>query len=237
MSHLTEEKLLTAIAIDDEPKALDVIKLHAAKVPFIDLKACFTDAFQAILYLQNNPVDLIFLDIKMPDITGIELVHCLQKVPMIIFTTAYTEYAVQGFELDALDYLLKPFPLPRFLKACNKALTQKQANGGDKRDFVFLKTGYEEEKVFFNDILYIEAEGNYLTFVLQDRKILTRQSMIDILQILPDNQFIRIHRSFIIAIHQVTKIARQSLSIQGYEIPFGVSFEENIQKIREKLKG
>src|SRR5687768_2026187 len=118
--------MLTAIAIDDEPQALEVVQLHAAKVPFLDLKASFTNAFEAISYLQANKVDLIFLDIKMPDISGIEFITCLSQVPMVVFTTAYSQYAVKGFELNAIDYLLKPFSLVRFTKACNKALEHKQ---------------------------------------------------------------------------------------------------------------
>jgi len=228
---------MTAIAIDDEPKALEVIEIHASKIPFLDLKATFTDAFEAIPYLQNNKIDLIFLDIKMPDISGIEFVHCLQKVPMVIFTTAYSEYAVQGFELDALDYLLKPFSLARFMKACNKALSIKQLKEGEERDFVFIKTGYEEEKVFFDDILYIEAEGNYLTFMLKNGKLLSRQTMSDILQVLPEKLFVRIHRSYIIAYNKVEKIARQAVFIQGIEIPIGASYEDNLDLIKDKLKG
>ncbi len=117
---------LTALAIDDEPRALDVIQMHAAKVPFLHLEGTFTNAFEAIPYLQQHKIDLLFLDIKMPDISGIEFLHCLQKVPMVIFSTAYSEYAVKGFELNAVDYLLKPYSLVRFTQACNKALEVKQ---------------------------------------------------------------------------------------------------------------
>lgn len=227
---------MIAIAIDDEPKALEVIQFHASKIPFLELKATFTDAFEAIPYLQNNKVDLIFLDIKMPDISGIDFVHCLQKVPMIIFTTAYSEYAVQGFELDAVDYLLKPFSLARFTKACNKALSIKESKEVDERNFVFIKTGYEEEKVLFEDLLYIEAEGNYLTFYLKNKKLLSRQTMTDVLQILPKKYFVRIHRSYIIAYQKVSKIARQSIFIQETEIPVGASYEESLTLIKDKLK-
>ena len=118
--------LLTALAIDDEPRALDVVQMHAAKVPFLRLEATFTNAFEAIPYLQQHTIDLLFLDIKMPDISGIEFLNCLQKVPMVIFSTAYSEYAVKGFELNAVDYLLKPYSLVRFTQACNKALEMKQ---------------------------------------------------------------------------------------------------------------
>jgi DNA-binding LytR/AlgR family response regulator len=227
--------ILTAIAIDDEPKALDVVQLHAAKVPFLDLKARFTDAFEAIPYLQKNQIDLLFIDIKMPDISGIDFVKCLQKVPMVVFTTAYSEYAVQGFELDALDYLLKPFSLARFTKTCNKALSVKQLQEGNKTDFIFVKTGYEEEKILLDDILYIEAEGNYLIIVTPLRKLLNRQTMTEMLQMLPQNQFVRVHRSYIIALPKVEKITRQSVWITGVEIPIGASYEDQLEFIRKQL--
>jgi DNA-binding LytR/AlgR family response regulator len=228
---------LTAIAIDDEPKALDVVRLHAEKVPFLELNACFTDAFEAIPYLQKHPVDLLFIDIKMPDISGIDFVKCLQKVPMVVFTTAYSEYAVQGFELDALDYLLKPFSLARFTKTCNKALAIKQMQGNQVQDFIFVKTGYEEEKIQLAEILYIEAEGNYLSIVTPLRKLMCRLTMTEMLQLLPPAQFVRLHRSYIIAIAKIEKMTRQGVWIAGKEIPLGASFEDQMEVIREKLKG
>lgn len=228
--------MLTAIAIDDEPRALEVVEMHASRVPFLDLKASFTDAFEAIPYLQQNKVDLLFLDIKMPDISGIELIHILQKVPMVVFTTAYSEYAVKGFELDAIDYLLKPFSLARFTKACNKALEISQLSKESTPDFVFLKTGYEEEKVFFDDILYIEAEGNYMSFILKNKKLLSRQNISETLGFLPSSQFVRMHRSYIVAINKIQKITRQAVWIAGKEISVGASYEDKLVEIREKLK-
>lgn len=227
---------LTAIAIDDEPRALEVVEIHAARVPFLDLKATFTDAFEAIPYLQQNKIDLLFLDIKMPDISGIEFINILQKVPMVVFTTAYSEYAVKGFELDAIDYLLKPFSLARFTKACNKALEISQLTKESAPDYVFLKTGYEEEKVLFDDILYIEAEGNYMSFILKNKKLLSRQSISETLNLLPSSQFVRIHRSYIVAINKIQKITRQAVWIAGKEISVGASYEEKLLEIREKLK-
>ncbi|WP_080239554.1 LytR/AlgR family response regulator transcription factor [Spirosoma rigui] len=226
---------LTAIAIDDEPKALDIIRLHAAKVPFLDLKAVFTDAFDAITYLQTNRIDLLFLDIKMPDISGLDVVKCLPRVPMVIFTTAYSEFAVQGFELDAVDYLLKPFSLPRFLKACTKALDMHAHRAGNTPDYLFVKTGYEEEKVLLDDILYIEAEGNYLSLVLTNRKLLSRQTMTDLLQHLPPEQFVRVHRSFCVAVGKITKIARQEITVANQTIPIGASYDEAVAAIRARL--
>src|SRR5215213_1265485 len=149
---------MKAIAIDDEPIALDIIKAHAAKVPFLDLKAVFTDAFKALEYLQKENIDLIFLDIKMPDISGIEFFNSLSKKPLLIFTTAYTEHAVTSFEMDALDYLLKPFSLSRFIKACNKAFELYNfRTASQTADHLFIKTGYEQVKVLYDDILYLEA--------------------------------------------------------------------------------
>lgn len=227
---------INAIAIDDEPRALEVIEIHAQKVPFLELKATFTDAFEAISYLQQNKIDLIFLDIKMPDISGIEFVHILQKTPMIIFTTAYSEYAVKGFELDAIDYLMKPFSLARFTKACNKALEMKVSRGESSQNFIFLKTGYEEEKVLFDDIFYIEAEGNYMAYVLPSKKLLCRQNIGECITQLPTNQFIRIHRSYIVAVNKIQKITRQSVWVAGNEISVGASYEEKLGEIRAKLK-
>lgn len=225
---------LTAIAIDDEPQALDVIRLHAAKVPFLQLDATFTDAFEAITYLQKHRIDLVFLDIKMPDISGIDVVRCLPRSPMVVFTTAYSDYAVQGFELEAIDYLLKPFSLARFLKACTKALDIHTLRS-EEAPFVFVKTGYEEEKVWLDDILYLEADGNYLSFVLQNRRLLSRQTMADALQLLPINQFIRVHRSYAVAVRKVDKIARQEITIAGHTIPIGASYERTVADIRASL--
>lgn len=227
---------LKAIAIDDEPKALEVVKMHAAKVPFLDLTACFTNAFEAIPYIKKNKIDLIFLDIKMPDISGIEFVNCFTNPPMIIFTTAYSDYAVQGFELDAVDYLLKPFSLARFTKSCNKALENNSLRNGESEKFIFVKTGYEEEKVFLNDILYLEADGNYISFVLKNKKLLSRQSLNEIATILPENDFIRIHRSYIVAFNKIEKISRQEITIAGTALSVGVSYEEKMNEIRQKLK-
>ncbi|MCF8324169.1 MAG: LytTR family DNA-binding domain-containing protein [Leadbetterella sp.] len=220
---------IKAIAIDDEPHALEVVKMLSEKVPYLSLEATFTNCFDAIPYLQTNKIDLLFLDINMPDISGIEFVNILPKCPMVIFTTAYSEYAVKGFELDAIDYLLKPFSLARFTKACNKALDMNKV---DELDFIFLKTGYEEEKVLLDEIHYIEAEGNYMTYVLNNRKLLSRQSISDALGQLPFDKFVRIHRSYLISLSKIVKISRNSVWILGKEIPVGSSYEEKLLEIR-----
>jgi two-component system LytT family response regulator len=221
--------MLTAIVIDDEPLALEVVRSHAAKVPFLELKGEFTDAFKAIAFLQKEPVDLLFLDIKMPDISGIDLLTSLNKKPMVIFTTAYSEYAVESFELDAIDYLLKPFSLARFIKACNKAAEiHNLRNTTDKKDYLFLKTGYEQVKVNYADIYYLEATGNYVNFVLKDSTILSRMTITEVEAMLPADQFIRIHRSFIAAVNKIDKIERHQLLINGAILPVGSSYYQHI---------
>jgi len=225
--------LLSAIAIDDEPLALEVVRSHAAKVPFLNLKAEFTDAFKAMEYLQHEPVDLLFLDIKMPDISGIDLLSCLNKKPLVIFTTAYSEHAVESFELDAIDYLLKPFALTRFIKACNKANEiYNLRNSTDKKDYLFLKTGYDQMRVNFADIYYLEATGNYVNFVLKDKTVLSRMTITEVEAMLPAKQFIRVHRSFIAALNKIDKIERHQLTVNGSVLPVGSSYYQNINLVK-----
>ncbi|AHF16373.1 LytR/AlgR family response regulator transcription factor [Niabella soli] len=218
---------MNAIAIDDEPLALEVIKNLASKVSFIKLEAVFTNAFEAIGFLQQHKIDLIFLDIKMPDITGIELSKSLANPPMIIFTTAYTEHAVEGFEVNAVDYLLKPFSLARFIKACTRAqeLFALKNNKPGETDSLFLKDGYEQIRVLLDDILYIEAAGNYLNVVLKHKKLMTRITINEMTNLLPADQFVRIHRSYIVAKNKVTKFNRQAVFIDLLEFPIGNNYE------------
>lgn len=221
--------MLTAIAIDDEPLALEVVRSHAGKVPYIDLLDCFTNAFEAIIYLQKKPVDLLFLDIKMPDINGIELLNSLGKKPLVIFTTAYSEHAVESFELDAVDYLLKPFSFARFLKACNKANAIISLRGAaDKKDYLFLKTGYEQVRVNLNDIYYLEATGNYVSFVLKDKTHLSRMTITEVEHLLPADKFVRTHRSFIAAIDKIDKIERHQITVNGVILPVGSTYYQNL---------
>jgi two-component system, LytTR family, response regulator len=190
---------MKAIAIDDEHLALEVVRSHAEKVPFIELTGTFTDAFQALDFMKKNPVDLIFLDIRMPDINGMDFYNGLSRKPLVVFTTAYSEHAVHSFELDAVDYLLKPFSLARFTKACNKAYEVWQwKSQGKQQEYIFLKTGYEQVKVMFDDILYLASEGNYINVVMRTGKVLTRMTFTDMESLLPSANFIRVHRSFIV---------------------------------------
>lgn len=217
--------MMTAIAIDDEPLALEVVRSHASRVPFVELAATFTDAFQALDYLKKNPVDLLFLDIRMPDINGMDFYNGLSRKPLVVFTTAYSEHAVYSFELDAVDYLLKPFSLARFTKACNKAFEVWQwKSQGKQQDYVFLKTGYEQIKVLYSEILYLVAEGNYINVVLRTGKLLTRMTFSEMEQLLPPQNFVRVHRSYIVNKDHVDRIERHQLTIRQELIPVSEAY-------------
>jgi len=219
--------MIQAIAIDDEPFALEVIQKLAEKAPFIQLNQSFTNAFNAMEYLQANAVDLLFLDIKMPDISGIDFFNSLAIKPLVIFTTAYAEHALTGFDLDAVDYLLKPFALARFLKACNKAQEVLQIrHPKQETDSLLIKSGYELIKVAFADIYYLEATGNYVTFVTKNQSISSRMTLAECTELLPKEQFIRIHRSFIINRNALDKLERHQVTIQGYILPVAASYKK-----------
>lgn len=225
--------MLKAIAIDDEPIALDVIKSLASKISFIELKAYFTDAFKAIDFLQKEKIDLLFLDIKMPDISGIDFLKAIPNPPMVIFTTAYSEHAVQSFELDAIDYLLKPFSQSRFLKACNKAYEQfklKNNNGNlySAPESIFIKSGHDQIRILLDDILFVESSGNYIQFVLKDQKILSRLTMSEAEELLPVASFVRIHRSFLVSKKQITKIEKSSVWVKQVCIPVGAGYADKV---------
>lgn len=220
--------MINAIAIDDEPLALEVIRAHAARVPFLRLMACFTDAFKAMEYLAAQPVDLLFLDIKMPDITGIELMESLQPKPQVIFTTAYAEHAVKSYELNAADYLLKPFAYTRFLTAChkvNEVLQNRSHTRGQSAGSVFVRSGYETVKIVFDELLYLESAGNYITFALANgAKVESRLTISEALALLPPTDFVRVHRSFIVNRHKVERIERHRLHIGGHFVPVGGAY-------------
>ena len=221
---------LTAIAIDDEQVALSIIRTHAQQVPFLEIKEYFTDPFKALSWLEKEKVDLLFLDIKMPDVSGLELMATLPGAPMVIFTTAYSEHAVQSFELDAIDYLLKPFSVERFGKACNKARDLKELMKHRNPAHLMIKSGYEQYKVLLDEILYLESAGNYVSFVTKDKRILSRLSMQEALALIPATQFTRVHRSFIVANDKLSRLDRNNLYIGETMIPIGAAYAAAVNK-------
>jgi len=231
-------KILQAIAIDDEPFALEVVKNLLEEMPFIELTACFTKAIEAISYLGENDIQLIFLDIKMPGLSGIEFIKSLPKPPMIIFTTAYSEHAVQSFELDAIDYLLKPFSFARLLKACNKAYELHQLTGNKmglsskSLPSIFIKSGSEQIRMNLDDLRYAESIGNYIKLHLKGQPSITsRLTISEAEALLPVNSFIRVHRSFIVSREKITKVDKRSVWLDETEIPIGPSYISEIENL------
>jgi DNA-binding LytR/AlgR family response regulator len=227
--------MMTCVAIDDEPLALVVLQEYISKTPMLDLKRCFTDAFAALDFLKRNDVDLIFLDIRMPQITGIQLLKSLPKPPLVIFTTAYSNYAVDGFNLDAIDFLLKPFEYDRFLKAVNKATEylnyKEKPSWSESNDFIFVKSEYQIIKINLDEIKFIEGMDDYVKIFAADKMVLTNMPMKDILRKLPASRFVRVHRSFIVPLNRIDSVRNKRIKIDDKMIPVGDSYADNFFKI------
>lgn len=225
---------LTAIAIDDEAPALAVIEKHASKLPFLSLEATFTNPLDAIQWLQNNAVDLIFLDIEMPDMCGTDFMRMMSGLTatQFIFTTAYENYALEGFELQALDYLLKPILFTRFASACQRALRpQVPAAEEAKQDnsSLFVKDGHDWVRIDIDQILFLRSDGNLLFIHQFDQKVVTRMTMQHFLSLIPSSQFMRIHKSYVVAVSAIRKIERDQLILMnGQKIPLARSFRSAI---------
>jgi len=225
---------MNCIAIDDEPKALEVIERYCRKSDQVDLKATFREPVKAIEFLNREKIDLIFLDINMPDINGLQLIQTLAAKPMVIFTTAYSNYAVESYNLNAVDYLLKPITFERFLAAVNKALNllspqSKPVSKDDEPGTVFIKSGPQTYQVKVGDILYLEKDGNYITVHLKDKQILIRENMGDIFDLVPPTEFVRVHKSFVVAIRHIAMIEVHQLTINGEKIPIGSTYREQLK--------
>lgn len=226
--------MLKAIAIDDEPPALRVIAHFCNQVDFIDLQKTFSRTDEALGYLENNSVDLLFLDINMPSMSGIEFYKVIPQEAMVIFTTAYAQYAVEGFNLSAIDYLLKPFTLERFLQAVHKAKEYQQflqKKEVETPQYLFIKADYSIYKIAMSAILFIEGLDDYLKIHLENSKpIVARMTMKAIMEKLPSNDFIRVHRSFIVPFRRIENVRNKLIALRGEEIPIGASYEAEFFK-------
>ena len=227
--------MITAIAIDDEPLPLEIIEAYCADIDFIKLEKTFTQTDEAKRHLEKYPVDLIFLDINMPSLSGIDFYKGLKQDTMVIFTTAHAQYAVEGFELSAVDYLLKPYSFERFSIAVNKAndfhkFLQDKQSSGEKH--LFIRSEYSLVKVLISEILYIEGLADYLKIHLENGKmLLTRMTMKGILSKLSEREFIRVHRSFIIPFQKIESVRNKTIHLKdAREIPIGSSYEEGFLK-------
>lgn len=221
--------------------ALEVIERYCAKSELVELKAVFREPVKAIEYLGREKTDLIILDINMPEISGIQLIQTLSPRPLIIFTTAYSHYAVESYNLNAIDYLLKPIAFDRFLTAVNKVVEtvagKSSVTGNNEDPTIFIKSGPQTHQVKVRDILYLEKDGNYMTAYLKDRKILIRENMSDVFDLVPAADFIRVHKSYIVAIRHISMIEVHQLTINNEKIPVGSTYRESLRaRLGIKLK-
>jgi two-component system, LytTR family, response regulator len=237
---------LKCIAIDDEPLALEIITDYISRVPFLKLMKTFDNALDSIEFLKNNSVDLMFLDIEMESLTGIQLVHALRERPQIIFTTAYDTYAVEGFELDVADYLLKPISFERFVKSVDRVYNEIQMKGNGAKpartdhassseNCIFVKTESRLQKVDVNDILYIEGQGDYLRIITRTIKVMTLQNFKKMESILPVSNFVRVHKSYLVALDKIESISKNRIKIGDKLIPVSDSYRNTFfDRLAEK---
>jgi DNA-binding LytR/AlgR family response regulator len=229
---------INCIIVDDEPLARSVIKKYLIKLPSLRLIKECPNAVEAASVLHKNKIDLIFLDIKMPELSGLEFLRTLPNPPLVIITTAFSEYALEGYEYSVVDYLLKPIAFERFLKAINKAI-DKIVEGKDhspdedtlqKKKFIFLRSDKAEHKIDFSDILYIEGYGNFVKIHCTGKMLLVPETMIAIQNMLPVKNFVRVHRSFIVSLEKIEKLEGNSLKIKGKRIPVGKYYKKDFEE-------
>lgn len=224
---------LHCIALDDEPLALQVIAQYCSKISYLQLDKVFTNPDEAREYLKNNKVDVLFLDIQMPDINGMQFYKSLTTKPPVIFTTAFKDYAVDGFNVDAIDYLLKPFEFDRFLKAIYKVKEYIEFTASQELQLssIYVKVNYEMMKINLKDIDLIEALDDYIKIHIKPYPVLTLMTLKGILEKLPENLFTRVHRSYIIPLHKVEKFSKNKIYVAGKEIPIGSSYANVYDKL------
>jgi two-component system LytT family response regulator len=227
---------LRCIAIDDEPLALELLEDNIKQVPYLDLVMGFNSPMQAMQFMQSNDIDLVFIDIQMPGLTGLQFIQSLPQKPMYILVTAYEKFALEGYNLNVVDYLLKPVAMDRFIKACNKAmdlfrLKQQTGTGKEELKYIFVNADYRLVKLEFSEIIYIEALKDYLKIHLRTQKnpIITRMSMKSIEEQLPPTLFIRIHKSYIISKDAISAVKKTSVFIDTLELPVGDMYREAVE--------
>ncbi|MBN2429918.1 MAG: response regulator transcription factor [Acidobacteria bacterium] len=229
---------LKCLVVDDEPVALDILQDYIDKVPFLQLAGACRSALQAMELLRERPVELFFLDINMPDLTGLQFLNILENPPLVIFTTAYSEYALDSYDYDAVDYLLKPIEFDRFFKAAHRALTRRRSTDSTaspgRDDYLLLKSGTKLHRIRWCDILYVKGAGNYLTFETTDQSIMVLMTMHEALDQLPAGEFARIHKSYIVGLRHLSVIEKDNVRIGQERLPVGDAYREDFFKKLEK---
>ncbi|WP_153798682.1 LytR/AlgR family response regulator transcription factor [Foetidibacter luteolus] len=227
---------MTCVAIDDEPLALQLVQSYIGKTEGLELVAKFTDTVEAGEFMENNPVDLLFLDVQMPDESGLQFFSRLKNKPMVIFTTAFSQFAVEGFNLDAIDYLLKPFDYDRFAKAVNKAMefAQFRQDKAVAEGFLFVKHNYQWAKIYYKDIELIEALDDYIKIYIQPKPILVHMSMKAVSEKLPAEKFIRAHRSYIVPVDRINSWNKNIIRIGDKSIPISYTYQKQVYELLQK---
>lgn len=219
---------MTCIIIDDEPLAIDLLESYVNKVEDLEVIGMFSNPLDALKILRDQTVDLLFLDIQMPEITGVEFKKIINPDIKVIFTTAYSDYALESYDLNAVDYLLKPITFQRFLQAVEKVKSKatKTVIPEDTNDYIFVKTEYRHQKIAFTDILFMKGLSDYVAIQTKNGKVLTLQNMKEFEAKLPNNKFIRVHKSYIIALEHIDFIERNRIVIQNEYIPIGATYKD-----------
>jgi two-component system, LytTR family, response regulator len=219
---------ISCIIVDDTPLAVEKLENFIKQIPLLNLLKSFNSGIEAISFMKINPVDLVFLDIQMEQFSGLQFLDSLENRPRIIVVSAYSQYAVKGFDYSVTDYLLKPYSFERFLKAVDKV----QIDLGSKfsKDYIFVKTEYRMARINFSDILYIEGQGAYLRIVMQKEKIMTLQNFHNMENLLPPDNFLRVHKSYIVAINKIENIERNMIKIGEQRIPVGASYRYKLNR-------
>lgn len=226
------------LIVDDEPLAIKVIESHISKIPNLEVVSTCSNAVEAFDVLLTNHIDLVFLDVQMPEITGIDLLKSLKKAPAIIFTTAYRDFALEAYELDAIDYLLKPIAFERFFKSISKyyqwkgndklAVRRGESSNHAEQSFIYVRSERKIVKVLLEEILFIESIKDYVKIHLNDEVIITREKISNLEEKLPENQFIRTHRSFLVASKSIKAFTAETVEIRNHEIPIGRTFKNSV---------
>lgn len=239
-------ELLHVLIVDDEYHARKLLSEYVSKMPFLELTGMASNVFEAMTVLQKEKIDIMLLDIQMPEITGLEFARRLKNPPATIFTTAYSEYAVESYELDVVDYLLKPISFPRFLQAINKVTERKAVSEASNSvmnvvqplppekpedDNLIIKSGSKMYRINYEELLYIEGQREYVTFHTTKQRITTLFSLKELEERLPSDQFIRIHKSYIISLKHIDMIERNILQIAGKKLPVGGSYKDNLMSL------
>jgi two-component system LytT family response regulator len=230
---MPERSLLRCLIVDDEPPARDVLRRYVEGMPLLQLAGECGNALEAMAFLQQHPVDLLLLDINMPRLSGTELVSILKNRPKVIFTTAHAEYALEGYELDIVDFLLKPIQFERFLKAVHKAMqlpapAPEQPAPLVSEPFVYFRADRKMVKVLLNDILYVESMKDYVKVVTTSGNIITKQSISSLDEMLPEQLFVRTHRSFIVSLRRIRSYTHELVEVDKAQIPIGKLFRNQV---------